>query len=150
VADEAGLGLRTGVIDPKGVMDTLSQILWRERDLLDSLLFRLAEERLVRASGHRHWQWRATDEVDRVLEQIREVELLRAIAADEVATRIGLPAGSSLLVLAAAVDEPWRTILLDHHEAIGAMSAAIAEGAPAESRRSCRLGQNPSLTDFLS
>src|SRR5215204_294353 len=87
-ADVAGLGLRGGVVDLKDVMDTLSQILWRERDLLDSLLFRLAEERLVRASGHPLWQWRATDEVDRVLEQIREVELLRAIAADEVATRI--------------------------------------------------------------
>lgn len=133
-------------------MDKLSQILWRERELLDTLLFRLEEERLVHASRDRRLQWRATDEVDSVLEEFRVTELMRAVVTDEVAEQIGIPAGPSLLALAAAVEEPWRSILLDHHETIASMSATIAERATEgiEDLLRPHLGRNASLVDFLS
>ena len=39
------------------------------------------------------------------------------MAADEAAASIGLGYNPSLRALAAAVDEPWHSILLDHHDA---------------------------------
>lgn len=98
-------------------MEKLSQILWRERELLDTLLFKLEEEQMVLASGRTRWLVRAAREVENVLETIRETEILRSVAADEVAASIGLGHNPSLHALAEAVDEPWHSILLDHHEA---------------------------------
>ena len=98
-------------------MEKLSQILWRERELLDTLLFKLEEEQMVLASGRTRWLVRAAREVENVLETIRETEVLRAVAADEAAASLGVGHNPSLRALAEAVDEPWRSILLDHHDA---------------------------------
>ena len=109
-------------------MDKLSQILWRERELLDSLLFKLEMEQLVLGSGRTRWLARAAQEVELVLE-IRETEILAPIAADEAAESIGLSSNPSLRALAEAVDEPWRSILLDHKEAFETVSREITEMA---------------------
>jgi hypothetical protein len=107
-------------------MEKLSQILWRERDLLDSLLFKLEMERLVLGSGRTHWLARAAKEVELVLDMLRETEILRSVAADEAAESIGLTSNPSLRALAEAVDEPWRSIMLDHKEAFEKVSREIA------------------------
>ncbi len=107
-------------------MEKLSQILWRERELLDTLLFKLEEEQLVLASGRNRWLMRAAREVEAVLETIRETEILRSVAADEAAASIGMGHNSSLRALAEAAGEPWRSILLDHHEAFVAVTAEIS------------------------
>ena len=114
-------------------MERLSQILWRERELLDSLLFKLEMEQLVLAAGRTLWLARAAREVELVLELIRETELLRSVAADEAAASIGLTYNPSLRALAEAVEEPWRTILLDHREAFEQVTREIT--ALAESNR---------------
>jgi hypothetical protein len=98
-------------------MEKLSQILWRERELLDTLLFKLEEEQMVLASGRTRWLGRAAREVENVLATVRETEILRSVAADEAAASVGLGHNPSLRALAEAVEEPWQTILLDHHEA---------------------------------
>jgi hypothetical protein len=97
-------------------MDKLSQILWRERELLETLLFKLEEEQLVLAAGRTRWLARAASEVENVLATIRETEILRAVAADDVAARLGLAPNPSLRMLADAVDEPWKSLLADHHD----------------------------------
>jgi hypothetical protein len=114
-------------------MEKLSQILWRERELLDTLLFKLEQEQMVLASGRTRWLMRAAREVENVLATLRETEVLRAVAADEVAARIGLEHNPSLRVLSEAVDEPWRSILADHHEAFVVLMREI--GALAETNR---------------
>ena len=114
-------------------MEKLSQILWRERDLLDTLLFKLEMERLVLGSGRTRWLARAAREVEMILELLRETEILRAVAADEAASSIGLTSNPSLRALAEAVDEPWRTILLEHREAFEVVSREVT--ALAETNR---------------
>jgi FlgN protein len=116
-------GTRRWEEDP---VDKLSQILWRERELLDSLLFKLEMEQLVLGSGRTRWLARAAKEVALVLEMLRETEILRSVAADEAAESIGLSSNPSLRALAEAVDEPWRSILLDHKEAFETVSREIA------------------------
>lgn len=106
-------------------MEKLSQILWLERELLDNLLFRLEEEQMVLASGRTRWLVKAARDVENVLETLRETEILRSVAAEEAAAAIGLGHNPSLRALADAVDEPWRSILLDHHEAFTASTHEV-------------------------
>ena len=112
-------------------MDNLSLILWRERELLDTLLFKLEQEQLILASGRTRWLARCAGEVEAVLEAIRETEVLRAVAADAAAASIGLRDNSSLRALADAAEEPWCTILADHRDAFAALTAEILELAGA-------------------
>jgi hypothetical protein len=112
-------------------MEKLSQILWRERELLDTLLFKLELEQLVLASGRNRWLMRSAREVESVLETIRQTEILRSVAADAVAASLKLESNPSLRSLAEAADEPWRTILLDHHEAFTTITREIAALAEA-------------------
>ena len=112
-------------------MEKLSQILWRERELLETLLYKLEGEQLVLAAGRTRWLARAAREVENVLETIRETEILRAVAADEVAADLGLAHNPSLRSLAESVDEPWHSLLLDHHETFTALTHEIAALADA-------------------
>jgi hypothetical protein len=108
-------------------MEDLSLILWRERDLLETLLFKLEEERLVLAAGRTRWLMRAAKEVEAVLDAIRETEVLRAVAADEAARALGLTHNSSLRALAEASGEPWRTILTEHRDAFVEVTREVTE-----------------------
>jgi hypothetical protein len=95
----------------------VSAILWRERHLLELLLFKLDEEQLVLAAGRTRWLPRATREVEMVLEEIRQTELERAVEVSGVALDLGLPAGASLRQLADAAPEPWHGMLTEHRQA---------------------------------
>ena len=112
-------------------LNELSGVLWRERQLLELLLFKLEEEQLILTSGRTQWLGHATREVESVLDQIREAELGRAVEADDAARQVGAPAGSSLLVLAEAARSPWDDLLKEHHEAFVSLTDqinALAEG----------------------
>ncbi|MDP3894537.1 flagellar protein FlgN [Nocardioides sp.] len=108
-------------------MENLSLILWRERELLETLLFKLEQEQLVLASGRNRWLMRAAREVEAVLDTLRETEVLRSLAADEAAASVGMESNPSLRALAEAVDEPWRSILLDHRDAFLAVNREVME-----------------------
>jgi hypothetical protein len=95
----------------------VSAILWRERHLLELLLFKLDEEQLVLAAGRTRWLPRATREVEMVLEEIRQTELERAVEVTRVAVDLGLPAGASLRQLAEAAPPPWQGMLAEHRQA---------------------------------
>ncbi|MGZ4480337.1 MAG: flagellar export chaperone FlgN [Nocardioidaceae bacterium] len=108
-------------------MEDLSSILWRERELLDTLLFKLEVEQLVLAGGRTRWLAVAAREIETVLEQIRDVEVLRAVTVDAVAEQLGLDPNASLQQIADASDEPWRGIWLDHREAFTTVAFQITE-----------------------
>lgn len=107
-------------------MEKLSQVLWRERELLDTLLYHLEVERLVLGAGRTQWLARASDDVERDLLRLRETEILRAVVAEEAAAELGMPPSPSLRALADAVDEPWHSILVDHRDAFVALSREIS------------------------
>ena len=108
-------------------MEKLSLILWRERELLELLAYKLEIERMVLGSGHSRWLNQANKEVEDVLVTLRETEVLRAMAADEAALAVGLDPNPSLSGLAEATVEPWRTILLEHRDAFLVTTREIAE-----------------------
>lgn len=110
-------------------MEDLSSVLWRERELLETLLFKLEVEQLVLATGRNRWLASAAREIEELLDAIRETELLRAVAAEVVATELGIEAGASLREIAEACDEPWRSIWLDHRESFTTVAAEISSMA---------------------
>lgn len=108
-------------------MEDLSSVLWRERELLETLLYKLEVEQLVLASGRTHWLATAAREVEMVLDRIREIELLRAVELDTLAFELGLESNPSLHQIADASEEPWRTIWLDHREAFTTVATEISK-----------------------
>ncbi len=112
-------------------MEKLSLVLWRERDLLETLYCRLEVERLVLSGGHIRWLLKASGDVEVTLEEIRRTEILRAVAADEAAAAVGLEPNPSLAHLIDRADEPWCSILADHRAAFDAARAQVAWAAEA-------------------
>ncbi len=103
----------------------VTNTLWRERELLELLLFKLEEEQLILTSGRTRWLARATREVEAVLDEVRRAELLRSVQVDEVAVELGIETAPSLQALAASAPEPWATILGNHRDAFLAATAEI-------------------------
>lgn len=110
------------------------RILWRERELLELLLFKLEEEQLVLASGRARWLAHATREVEAVLDQIRDSERVRTLETDVVAMELGLGPGPSLISLARTAPEPYGSMLMSHRDAFLALTAEITELAQANRR----------------
>lgn len=107
--------------------EDLTSTLWRERALLELLLFRLEVEKLVLSSGRPQWLSMAAREVESVLEEMRHVELLRAVSVDALADELHLQPNPSLREIAESSREPWRAIWLDHREAFASLTARICE-----------------------
>jgi hypothetical protein len=103
----------------------VSAILWRERELLELLLFKLEEEQLVLDGGRNRWLARATREVEGVLAEIRRTELARATDVDAVSIALGIGPAPTLTMLAAASPEPWSGLLREHQAAFRTLTAEI-------------------------
>lgn len=110
-------------------MEKLTWVLWRERELLEALLYRLELEELVMSSGRTRWLANASREVDEAVDALREMEILRAVAASEAAEAAGLAPEATLGELIAAAGEPWAAILTDHRDSFLALTDEIARVA---------------------
>jgi hypothetical protein len=106
----------------------LSNLLWRERELLELLVFKLEEEQLLLTAGKSRWLPQATREVEAVLARIRVAGMERAVEASAVALEWGLPEDATLRQLVGrAPSDVWRDILQSHLTALAALTAQIAE-----------------------
>lgn len=107
------------------VLNDVSSVLWRERRLLELLVFKLDEEQLLLSCGRARWVSHASREVEIVLDELREAELLRAVQVEEAAQRLGLGSFPGLASLAEAVPEPWQSIFACHREALLVLTREI-------------------------
>ena len=112
----------------------VSDILWRERELLDLLLFKLDSERLLLRAGSVQWLARSTHEVDLVLEQLRLVELTRALEVDDLAAQLGLQPGATLSDLAAVAPTPWADLFQAHRAAFRTLIEEVTDLAETNRR----------------
>jgi flagellar biosynthesis/type III secretory pathway chaperone len=111
----------------------LAAVLWRQRDLLERLVYRLECEQVLLAAGRTRFLALATGEVEELMTALRVVEMQRAGAADRAAREAGLAPGASLAELAAAVQPPWTGVLVEHRDALLALTREL--GTLAESNR---------------
>jgi hypothetical protein len=109
----------------------ISTALWRERNLLEMLLFKIEEEQLLLASGKTRWLAPATREVEAVLEEIKHTELLRASLVEAEASSLSLPSNPSLRALAAAAPPPWDDLFEEHRKAFLELTDEISAQAAA-------------------
>jgi len=99
-------------------LNELSRILWRERRLMELLVFKLGEEKLVLAEGRTDWLVHASREVDAVAAELECVELERAVLTQSVWTSLGSADAPSLARLAGSAPSPWGRILDEHRRAL--------------------------------
>jgi hypothetical protein len=106
-------------------LTALSDLLWRERRLLDLLRFKLEEERLLLEAGNTEWLSRASHEIEMVLDELARAELDRAVAVAEAGAELDLGPQPTLAVLAAAVPAPWTGLLRAHRRALRAATRQV-------------------------
>ena len=74
-------------------LNDLSALLWREREVLELLLYKLQTQQMMLTTGRTEWLAVAAREVDAVVEVLGQAELRRAIAVEEVGNELNI--GSS-------------------------------------------------------
>lgn len=136
VLDEAR---RTNGADRDSAFAGVAALLWDEREMLTHLLYKLVCEQHVLRTGAVRWLAAADDEVRAALLQLRECEVLRAVEVDDIATRLGVPAETTLRELADIAADPWGALLTDHREALRELVAEITT-TTAENRRLLQAG----------
>jgi len=120
-------------------LSDVSNILWRERQLLELLVFKLEEEQLVLAAGRARWLTHATREVENVLAEIKRVELERAVQVADAGRRLGLSGAPTLRELAALTAPPWDEIFAEHRRALLALAGEV-DALTSSNREALRRG----------
>lgn len=142
-------------------LSDVSNILWRERQLLELLLFKLEEEQLILASGRPRWLSHATREVETVLGEIKRVELDRAVEVQAVADELKLVETPTLRELAETAGGPWTRIFEEHRKALLELAGEIdslaqsnrdllSRGQKAAREALVSLGENEPIGDMYS
>jgi hypothetical protein len=106
-------------------LSDVSNILWRERQLLELLVFKLEEEQLVLAAGRSRWLAHATREVETVLAEIKRIELERAVQVADAGRELGISGSPTLRELAALTTAPWDAIFTEHRRALLGLAQEI-------------------------
>lgn len=109
----------------------LAALLWRQRELLERLAYRLDCEQLLLAAGRTRWLPLATTEVETLLDELGVIEVARSQLADQVAADLGLAPGATLEELSVAAQPPWTGVLADHRHAMVALTTELATTAEA-------------------
>jgi hypothetical protein len=109
------------------VLNDVSTVLWRERQLLELLVFKLEEEQLLLSANRARWVNHASREVEIVLEQLRAAELLRSVKVEAAAAELGLGSFPGLRSLSEAAPEPWSSIFARHRQAFLELTGEVRE-----------------------
>ena len=117
----------------------VSNILWRERNLLELLAFKLDAERLLARAGRTRWLAMADHEVERILGELKAVELQRGIVVQALTDGLGLDSDPTLQSLADAVPSEWTGIFAEHRRAM----LELARDVDRSARRSRRHVDTP-------
>jgi hypothetical protein len=106
-------------------LSDVSNILWRERQLLELLVFKLEAEQLVLAAGRPRWLAYATREVEIVLGETKHIGLERSVLVAGTARELGLSGSPTLRELAGLTPSPWDGIFAEHRSAMLTLAQEI-------------------------
>ncbi|WP_116115147.1 flagellar export chaperone FlgN [Austwickia chelonae] len=99
-------------------LSNLSTGLWRIHDLLESLHYKLEVQNVLIETGRSAWLGRSTQEIEFVIESLRETELMRVVDVSPVCDLLGLPQDTPLSQIAQAAPSPWDHVLEEHRLAL--------------------------------
>ncbi len=103
----------------------LAAVLWRQREVIEELAYKLECEQLLMASGRTTRLGQSISDVEAIAERLQVLEMQRAEAADRAAAELGLPTGSGLAEIAGTVQPPWTEVLLEHRTALLTLTAEL-------------------------
>ena len=118
-------------------LSDVSNILWRERQLLELLVFKLEEEQLVLAAGRSRWLAYATREVENVLGEIKRVELERAVLVADAGASSVCRARRRCASSSGLTATPWDGIFVEHRRALLDARAGDRRDHEVEPRAAC-------------
>jgi hypothetical protein len=104
----------------------LAAVLWRQRELLELLAYRLECEQLMLAGGRSRWLPAATTEVEALLDELQVIELQRAAVSDAAARELGLGLSATLEDIAGSAQPPWTEVLIEHRNALLNITGELA------------------------
>src|SRR4051795_601169 len=104
--------------DAVALYSALSDALWTERELLESLLHRLVSQQLILNAGALRWLPKSDDDVRRAIARVRGGEVLLATHAAALTGALGLGPDTSLAELATFAPAVWQDVLHDHRRAL--------------------------------
>jgi hypothetical protein len=126
----------------------LAQTLSAERELLELLLFKLIEARLVLTADEPRFVPQAMLEVESVVDRIRFSEIRRNDAVRGLAAAVGVaPEDLTLRYLAGSAPEPYRTMFEQHRDHFHQLAGEI-EQVTLDNRRLASLALR-NITDTL-
>lgn len=133
----SALAADRGAADWAGASTTL----WREREALEQLLFKLFEQQLVLSAGSVRWLHLVDDEVRAAAEGVRAAELIRSAEFELLGRRTGLSPAASLREFAGAAPEPWPLLLDEHRSTLHELALEVRATA-ADNTRILQAGAN--------
>jgi hypothetical protein len=128
-------------------LQDVSNILWRERNLLELLAFKLDSERLLARAGRTRWLSRADKEVESVLAALKAIELERSILMHALTDALGLDADVTLEGLSECAPPEWAGIFADHRRALIELARDVDRSAR---RNRIRPDGSPSVISLSS
>ena len=95
----------------------MSNIFWRQRQLLELLQFKLESEQALMAAGKTRWLTHSTREIEMVVEEVRQADLVRAMEVEKLCRELNVTEPPTLSALVAVLPEPWDAIFEEHRQA---------------------------------
>jgi hypothetical protein len=102
-------------------------VLWREREIVERVLFKVIGQQLVLKSGQLRWLVSANAEIELAVNDLRVIEVIRCAEADRLADHLNVSPGATLAELAEAAPEPWGSILAEHRDGLRDLSVEIEQ-----------------------
>lgn len=131
--EDIGAGARPGLAsanrrgNPMGATE-LSALLWREREWLELLVFKLEVQQLLLTAGRSRWIERSSREVEHVVRSLREASLARTLESETLAEEWGLPTDATLRDLADVKTQPtWSDLFSSHLRALVELTDQVAQ-----------------------
>jgi hypothetical protein len=112
----------------------VASLLWREREMLERVLFKIVQERLILAAAETRWLAAAGSDLEAALHDLYRSEIVRAAEVSALADHLGLPGDVNLAQLADAAPDPWSEILHEHRDALRGLTAEV-DAATAATRQ---------------
>jgi hypothetical protein len=107
--------------------DELSRRLWLLREQMEQLVCALDIQQLVLANDRLRWLPMVTENVEHLVDDIRESEAQRADVSTRVARLLGLDEQATLNDLVRAVDEPYAGVWRQHRLHLLGLQAEVED-----------------------
>lgn len=112
----------TGLASPRPelqlLLGELNQLLWREREVLEDVLYRLQVQQLLLVDGRDRWMDRSVEDLERALGRVERYQRMHRELLDDISDHLPVNADSTLSEIVAVTPSPWDDIFEEQQAAV--------------------------------